>query len=100
MRSKQIVCIILLFCFLYYRLKEQIEAHPDDWHRRGNPRQWRQSLQAVCEFIGSRLQDTVLVENATTGPLYIQFANHCVHLCFITVLAHTNLSISFAQIIQ
>ena len=48
-------------------LQEEMESHPDAWFRVTNTLYWRKSLQHVADFVNSRLENIVFVENATSG---------------------------------
>ena len=48
-----------------------MEWHPDSWFRRLNPQHHKDSLTALCKFIGTKVENTVFVENPTTGKFKV-----------------------------
>ena len=59
--------IVYSFWFVCGRLKELTEQNPDNFYRTINPRSQRENLESHCDFIGTKLENTVFVENLTTG---------------------------------
>ncbi|CAH1785444.1 unnamed protein product [Owenia fusiformis] len=49
------------------RLRDDLERYPDKWFRITNSQLWRNSLQTICSFLGAEVENTVFVENTTTG---------------------------------
>ena len=48
-------------------LVDKMESHPDAWYRFHNPFYWKRALKRAAEFIRSRVDNLVFVQNATTG---------------------------------
>lgn len=61
--------------FTLLRIRDRIEEHPDDWYRMIHPRGYMRNLKLICKFVGAKPENTVLVENVTTGILFFMFMN-------------------------
>ena len=46
-----------------------MESHPDRFYRCLNIQSYKENLLALCDFIGTKPENTVLLENVTTGIL-------------------------------
>lgn len=52
---------------LRIKLIKQMESQPDVWFRQGITTMWKENLQVVCDFLGSKNENLVFVNNTTTG---------------------------------
>lgn len=44
-----------------------MESQPDVWFRQDITTMWKENLHVVCDFLGSKNENLVFVNNTTTG---------------------------------
>ena len=64
---KKIKDMTIFFSSSLLRLQEQMERHPQKWFVHDFPKMLAEAVDKISSFLGTRPEDTFLVQNVTKG---------------------------------